>query len=322
MNLTFIVPLIGYGVFLHATQFDVSLLLLTLASVAALWLQQRHQGFDLAEQVRFVGDRVFLGERRLSLFPILWGSAIRNRVYEAAFLDDPITKLDCNKTFSTHIGVTKEGELVPQPISNRTPHALLVGPSGSGKTELMRLVATHFDAEIWSIDFNSGIGLKDVPRLSLQASENCLDVLDLMKRELRARGQRTLQPRLLLAVDGLDLALQNKTVYHLVQQIASQGRALNVMLLLSSQTLSGVPRTIWVNCANRFSLGADLESRVQLGFCGRSASSFGDWGEAEMLQGQRLVSFRFPLGFRNEKTASAETETVNPLLTRVSSTPQ
>jgi hypothetical protein len=218
--------------------------------------------------------------------------------------------------------VTKEGELVPQPISNRTPHALLVGPSGSGKTELMRLVATHFDAEIWSIDFNSGIGLKDVPRLSLQASENCLDVLDLMKRELRARGQRTLQPRLLLAVDGLDLALQNKTVYHLVQQIASQGRALNVMLLLSSQTLSGVPRTIWVNCANRFSLGADLESRVQLGFCGRSASSFGDWGEAEMLQGQRLVSFRFPLGFRNEKTASAETETVNPLLTRVSSTPQ
>jgi hypothetical protein len=322
MNLTFLIPLIGYGVFLHATQLDASLLLLTLASVAALWFQQRHKGFDLAGPVSFVGDRVFLGERRLSLFPILWGNSIRNRVYGAAFLVDPITKLDCSKTFSTHIGVTKEGELVLQPISNRTPHALLIGPSGSGKTELMRLVATQFDAEIWSIDFNSGLGLNDVPGLSLVASEHSLDALPLMRHELLARAQRALQPRLLLAVDGLERAIQNATVLSLVQQIASQGRALNVMLLLSSQTLSGVPRTIWVNCANRFSLGADLESRVQLGFCGRSVSSFGDWGEAELLQGQKLESFRFPLGLRNEKTATAQAEAVNPLLSRVSSTPQ
>jgi hypothetical protein len=186
----------------------------------------------------------------------------------------------------------------------------------------MRLLATHFDAEIWSIDFNSGNGLKDVPGLSLQASENCLDDLHLMKRELLARAQRALQPRLLLAVDGLDNALQNKTVCQLVQQIACQGRALNVMLLLSNQTLSGVPRTIWVNCANRFSLGADLESRVQLGFCGTSTSSFGEWGEADLLQGRRLVSFRFPLGFRIEKTATEQAGAVNPLLFRVSSTPQ
>jgi hypothetical protein len=86
--------------------------------------------------------------------------------------------------------------------------------------------------------------------------------------------------------------------------------------------MDGVPREIWVNCANRFSLGADLASRTQLGFTGQSNCNFGDWGEAELLQGQKLQIFRFPLGFRNEKTAPVKTEAINPLLSRVSSRPQ
>jgi hypothetical protein len=322
MNLLFLIPLIGYGIFLQASSTDGTLLWLTLISVYAWWLSARPKRFDLAEPVRFIGDRVWLGEHRLSLFPPLWGSAIRNRVFQVAFLEDPAKTLDADKSFSSHIGFTSAGELVPQPISNRTPHALLIGPSGSGKTELMRLIATQFDAEIWAIDFNTGIGLKDVRGVTLRATERDSGGLELMHEELLARGQRALNPKLLLVVDDLGRAMQNPNIKLLLHQIASRGRVLNVMLLLANQTMDGVPRTIWVNCANRFSLGADLGSRTQLGFTGQSNCNFGDWGEAELLQGQKLQIFRFPLGFRKEKTAPVKTEAVNPLLSRVSSRPQ
>jgi hypothetical protein len=322
MNLLFLIPLIGYGLFLQVSASDATLLWLTLVSIAAWWLGGRPRPLNLAEPVRFVGDRVWLGDRRLSPFPPLWGTALRNRVFEQAFQEDPMEKLDPNETFSSHIGVTPSGALVPQPISMRTPHAILIGPSGAGKTELMRLIATQLESEIWAIDFNTGIGFSDIPGLSLRVTKRDKSAIELMQQQLFARGQKALNAKLLVVVDGLGLALQNEHVYSLLQQIASQGRVQNVMLLCSNQTMAGVPRTIWVNCANRFSLGADVESRVQLGFTGKSAASFGDFGEAELLQGTKLQTFRFPLGFRKEKTAPVNTDAVNPLLSRVSSRPQ
>lgn len=322
MNLLFMIPLIGYGVFLQVSASDATLLWLTLVSVAAWWLGGGLRPLNLAEPVRFVGNRVWLGDRRLSSFPPLWGTDLRNRVFKQAFQEDPMEKLDPNETFSSHIGVTSSGALVPQPISIRTPHAILIGPSGAGKTELMRLIATQFESEIWAIDLNSGIGFNDIPGLTLRATETDNSALEKMRQELLARSQKSLNTKLLLVVDGLGLAMQNQFVSSLLQQIASQGRLLNVMLLLANQTMAGVPRTIWVNCANRFSLGADLASRIQLGFTGRSDCSFGDIGEAELLQGGKLQTFRFPLGFRKEKTAPVNTDAVNPLLSRVSSRPQ
>lgn len=322
MNLLFLIPLLSYGIFLHATQADMSLLLLTLLSIAALWLQARPQALDLSGPVRFIGNRVWLGERRLSLFPPLWGSAVRNRVFAAALWQDPLKNLDPVKTFSSSIGFTASGELVQQPISNRTPHAILIGPSSSGKTELMRLIAAQHESEIWAIDFNSGIGLKDVANVRLSATSLDTQPLEIMHQEFLLREQRAINSRLLIVVDGLADAMQNQRALTLLELVASRGRVLNVMMLLANQALEGVPRNLWANCANRFSLGADLESRMELGFIGRSDCAFGDWGQADLLQGTRLLSFRFPLGFRHEKTAPVIAEAVNPLLSRVSTRPQ
>lgn len=322
MNLLFLIPLLGYAIFLDATRADPSLLLLMLLSIAALWLQARPQSFDLSEPVRFLGNRVWIGERRLSLFPPLWGSSVRNKVFAAALWQDPLKNLDPVKTFSSSIGFTASGDLVLQPISNRTPHAILIGPSGSGKTELMRLIATQHESEIWAVDFNSGIGLKDVANLRLIATAHETQPLEIMHQEFMLREQRAINSKLLIVVDGLADAMQNQRALTLLELVASRGRVLNVMMLLANQTLEGVPRNLWANCANRFSLGADLESRMQLGFSGRSDCAFGDWGQAELLRGTQIISFRFPLGFRHEKTAPVLAEAVNPLLSRVSTRPQ
>lgn len=322
MNLLFLIPLLGYGIFLGASRADASLLWLTLLSIAGIWLQGRRQVFDLSEQVRFLGNRVWLGERRLNLFPPLWGSAVRNKVFAAALWQDPLKNLDPIKTFSSSIGFTASGDLVQQPISNRTPHAILIGPSGSGKTELMRLIAAQHESEIWAIDFNSGIGLKDICSVRLSATAQNTQPLEIMHQEFLLREQRAMNSKLLIVVDGVADAMQNQGALTLLELVASRGRVLNVMMLLANQTLEGVPRYLWANCANRFSLGADLESRTQLGFSGRSECAFGDWGQADLLQGARLLSFRFPLGFRNEKTAPVIAEAVNPLLSRVSTRPQ
>lgn len=322
MSVLFLVPALGYGLILLALSADATLLWLSLVTIAAWWWHERTKRFDLSQPVSFIADRVWIGERRLSLFALFWGSAIRNRVYAAAFWEDPIKNLDAVATFGSHIGVTATGQLICQPISNRTPHALLIGPSGTGKTELMRLIASQLEAEIWGIDYNGGVGLAGFTGLALIATEQDDSALDVMSREFLARKHRALQPKLLIVVDDLERALEHEAVALLLRQVASQGRVLNVMLLAANQTLGGVPRSIWVNCANRFSLGADLASRVELGFRGRSEAAFGDWGAAELIQGSRVVSFRFPLGFRNEKTAPAQAEAVNPLLSRVSSRPE
>lgn len=322
MNLLFLIPLLGYGIFLGASQADASLLWLTLLSIAGIWLQGRRQVFDLSEQVRFVGNRVWLGERRLNLFPPLWGSDVRNKVFAAALWQDPLKNLDTIKTFSSSIGFTTSGKLVQQPISNRAPHAILIGPSGSGKTELMRLIAAQHESEIWAIDFNSGIGLKDIYSVRLSATAHNTQPLEIMHQEFLSRAQRAMNSKLLIVVDGVAEAMQNQGALTLLELVASRGRVLNVMMLLANQTMEGVPRSLWANCANRFSLGADLESRTQLGFSGKSECEFGDWGQADLLQGARLLSFRFPLGFRNEKAAPVIAEAVNPLLSRVSTRPQ
>jgi hypothetical protein len=322
MNQLFLIPPLGYGLILLLTSGEGTLLWLSLTTIAAFWLQARTKRFDLDSPVSFVGDRVWMGAQRLCLFPLLWGSAIRNKVCEAAFWEDPITKLDPIASFSSHIGLSASGELLVQPISSQNPHAILIGPSGSGKTELLRLLATQLECEIWVLDFEGGNGVGDVPRVTLLASDSDSDALQIMNQEFALRNLRALNSKLAIVVDGLNRALQSQVAAILLEKAATQGRKLNVMLLATNQTLADVPKTIWVNCSNRFSLGADQESREQLGFSGRSQDSLGDWGHAELLQGSKLVSFRFPLGFRTEKTAPVVAEAANPLLSRVSSRPQ
>jgi hypothetical protein len=321
MNVTYFLPAVAVGLLAQAVSGESLLLWLSIAILATWWLRERVNRFDFKAQVRFIDDRVWLGEHRLGLFPILWGTRVRNKVYQAAFWRDPIQEADL-ASFQFHIGITTTGELLRQPISQLLPHALLVGPTGSGKTQLVRLIASQVDAEVWVIDLTDPVGLAGIPGLTRHVSQADSEAFLGMSSELNDRALKPLNPKLLLVVENVDLVIRNQSFAQLVEQVATTGRSHNVMLLATCQSRVGVPVRVLANCASQFTLSLDYSvSKPPEATANRSASN-GKWGKAKLVRGQESVEFRFPLGFENEKTAPVQTEAVNPLLTRVWSKPQ
>jgi energy-coupling factor transporter ATP-binding protein EcfA2 len=318
MSLLFLLPSLGYGLILFASTGNAMLLWLSLATMAVWVVHAQRKSLDLSLPISFRDQRVWIGERRLSLFPALWGSDVRNLVYSEAFSSKPLQNLNLELVFQSQIGITSSGEAVLQPISGAHPHALLIGPTGSGKTELMKLIAAHYSSEIWAIDFKGGAGFHDFQGVSMLVTDRDQSVLEAMLTTFSERQLQPANPKLLLVVDELGEALREPRVAKLVEQVAAKGRSLNVMLLAANQTLSQIPRTIWVNCQNRFSVSADLVDRSQLGFTGRTPAALAGLYSAELLQGSLQTAFGFAVGIEQEKTASTFVEAVNPLIARVS----
>lgn len=321
MNLTFLLPALVLGLTAHAVSDDSTLLWLSITIMLGWWLFERANRVDLKARVRFVDDRVWLGTRRLGLFPPLWGTEVRNKVYQAAFWRDPIATVR-PESFESHIGITTTGELLRQPISVRLPHALLVGPTGSGKTQLVRLIASQFDAEVWVVNLTDPYGLAGLPGVTRQLNGVDPTALRDLAGELSERELRPLNSKLMLVVESIDSVAKDKGLAQLLEKVASRGRSLNVMLLATSQTRSAVPGRVWENCANRFFLSLDYSVLNPLESALEGPSLVGNWGLAKLVRGQESLEFRFPLGFEKEKTAPIQTEAVNPLLSRVSSRPQ
>lgn len=318
MSLLFLLPSLGYGVMLFTTTGNAMLLWLSLATMAVWLIHSARKSLDLGQDITFVDGRVWVGERRLGLFPPLWGSEVRNRVYAEAFSANPLEGMNQAESFVSQIGVTANGDAVHQPISALAPHALLVGPTGSGKTELMKLIAAQYQAEIWAIDFKGGAGFGGFPSVTKLITDRDISQLDGVLEQLSNRQEQPANQRLLLVVDELGEALREPKVARLIEQVASKGRSLNVMLLAANQTLSQIPRTVWVNCANRFSVSADLVDRSQLGFTGKPAASVGEMHSAELWQHGKQVGFGFPVGLSHKKSAEDSSAVGNPLLARVS----
>lgn len=322
MNIIFFLPFVAYGLILMVRTGDWFLILLSLSSLLVWWFASQREVIDLEQEISFADGRVWLGRQRLGLFPAMWGSALRNRVYSAAFEESPLTQIDTEAVFRNQIGVTDKAEPVYQPLSPRFPHAIVIGPTAAGKTELLKLISSQYEAEMWVIDFSGGAGFNQFPGVSLMVTDHDSGPLDLMFERLLERELKPANTRLLLVVESLCEALNEPRVAALVGKVASRGRALNVMLLASNQSLGRLPRELLNNFANRISIRADPIDRSQLGFEVKDQASIGDFHLAELLQGSRQVGFGFPVGLSQERTASESSEAANPLLFRVSTKPQ
>ncbi|NBU22666.1 MAG: hypothetical protein EBS38_01970 [Actinobacteria bacterium] len=83
MNLLFVLPSIGYGLYLFVTSGSPTLLVMSAMTFCVWLLVARQRDVDLKAEVSQKDGRVYVGDRRLSWFPWLWGKQVRNLVYES-----------------------------------------------------------------------------------------------------------------------------------------------------------------------------------------------------------------------------------------------
>ncbi len=264
MSLLFLVPSVGYGLYLFIAQGNPILLIMSAVMFLVYSQTMKYRDIPNDASVIFLEDRVYLGDRRLPLLAILWPAKIRNQIFEAAFRKDPRELLADLRT--DHHGVSLAGEGLSLEPSDKSPHGIIIGPTGCGKTQLMRAVVNSFQGEIWAVDFKGGSGFRDFQNLAKIATEPDAQKLALEIKELiDNRQQRAFSMPLLLVVDELGEVMRHRELAQAIELVAAKGRSLGVFLLCANQTLSQVPRTIWVNCAIRVAIRADPVDAAQLG---------------------------------------------------------
>lgn len=318
MQALFLIPTLLYGVMTFFNGGSPMFLVVSVVTVLIWLLIGSQRELDLSKAVRFDGDRVYQGERRLSLFPWLWGAKVRNKVYATAFEVDPLVKLAT--LGESHIGVTAQGDFLSQPISAAVAHGLVIGPTGSGKTELAKIIADRFEGEVWAVDFKGGSGFAKHPKVrKILTNLEQSDPLELLN-ELRRRESGEYFDPLLVVIDELGELIRSAKWLSAIETIAAKGRSFQMHLLLCNQTLGQIPRTIWGNCAFRAGIAADQIDLAQLGIKGESKTSHGHGFALCSVNGTQ-VGFWFPFGSIKQKTAPALAEAVNPLI-RFDSRPQ
>lgn len=297
MNLLFLLPSVGYGLFLFAN--TGSPLLLTLSGLTLLvWLIVNQQRSIPTEgEVRVQDCRVWIGERRLGQAPWLWGSKVRNLVYSTLFAPAPLTP-SVSMLPTGAVGLTPEGVPLDLPANSVRPHTLIVGPTGSGKTVLAKRLLAAFPGPVAVIDFKGGFDYRELNLDQLFTQQDAGQAEDFIQRRLSEP-----QAPLLLVVDELAEVVRHPRLGPLVETVCAKGRSLGVWFVGITQTSGGIPRAVWANCHNRIVIAADAIDRVQLGFDAKSGTAELGWAE---LKSDSVTRFWFPAASREaSKPASA-----------------
>jgi len=310
VNLLFLLPSIGYGLYLFFTSGSVVLLVLSGLTLLVWLLVGSQRKLDVSQPVRVEDGRIWLGDVRLNLFPWTWSTKVRDAVYPALF-PIPVVQPNLAELPAWALGVCLDGQLLPSPISSKAPHALVVGQTGSGKTELLKRLILAFQGEVIVIDFKGGFDYESLTTpIRLFASNQAEVAVEVIKARLIGPSGQTL-----VVVDELAEALRTPALAIQLESIAAKGRSLGVHFIGASQTMSGVSRTIWSNCHTRFALRADPIDRAQLGMPIKPLESE-TAGYAEMFDGT-LKGFRFPM---TQETIQP-LDRGNPLLFRAATKP-
>ena len=320
-------PSVLLGLFYALSNGNWFMLASALATFALTFLIGR-RGAKIPEgDLRIVGNRVWLGEKRLPKRQLFWNLKLHRHVLNR-FLESRAPSIEeiRNLRNSGWFLGKKNGYLVGVglgfDISSGSGHLLVIGPTGSGKSELIHLALASIDNEVLVAfaDYKGGAVLTEAPQVFATSDIDPADIqaqfwqkllAELVTREqlLRAQGfaaweqlerQRLGSPRLLVIVDELVAAIRASSLASdAVTKIATKGRSLGVHLLVTSQSLTGIPREVLTNLRSRLALtGTDEVELLQMG-CKEKFSPSGEQTKAAMLlhDGQTFRT-QVPLGAR------------------------
>lgn len=217
-------------------------------------------------------------------------------------------------------GMAENNDLEFDLVSNG-PHALIVGSTGSGKSEFLRLITCSMlasksarDIRLVLIDFKGGAALRSLiehpATLTLITDIDSADherfwlylqgelrirELELADQQVSAIQHANNMPRLIVLADELPAILSSSPLaLQSFEAIAARGRSLGVHLIATSQSLSGIPRSLITNLPLRFALGitdpGDLISLMP-----NLRPSEVPSGRAIAMANGKSVSFDFPM---------------------------
>lgn len=201
------------------------------------------------------------------------------------------------------------------------PHALIVGSTGSGKSEFLKLITSSMlvgvlpgKLQLVLVDFKGGAALRGlnehpasltlVTDLEEGRHERFWLYLsgELKRRErlLASAGVASIDSlpelaRMIVLADELPAIITSHPLaIGTLDSIAARGRSLGVHLIATSQSLSGIPRSLITNLSMRFALGSmdpgDLISMLPSIRAGVSNSS-----RAIAIWGSSTIAFDFPI---------------------------
>ena len=306
VNLLFLMPSFGYGLFLFLSTGSAVLLVLSALTLLVWLVVGGQRKLDTSAPVSVRDGRIWLGDRRLNLFPWTWTTKVRDVVYPALF-PKPRPQLDLSKLAPWAIGLTLEGEMLASPIAPNSPHAIICGQTGAGKTQLIRRIISGFSGDVIVLDFKGGMDFQDLTApLRLFTGDQSELAIEVLSQRLANPGSPTL-----VVADELAEAVRNFKLAQVLESVASKGRSLGIHFVGATQTMTGIPRAIWSNCHSRFALRADSIDRSQLGFP-LQALNHEVIGYAELFDG-KTRGFIFPAEIPQPSEVS-----FNPLLRAVS----
>lgn len=277
--------------------------------------------------LRIVGNRVWLGEKRLPKRQLFWSRKLNERVFEK-FVEGQKPPLDGLRELRNscwRLGLPNAYLVGVQQafhLSEGAGHLLVIGPTGSGKSELLHLALASLDpaVEVSLADYKGGAVLTEsmvTPSTSdletVEQQNQFWMGLDgeLSRREgvLRTGGFASIEQaerlggseaRLLVVVDEVVAAIRSAPkALESLTRIATKGRSLGMHLLVTSQSLVGIPREVLINLRSRLALcGTDEVELLQLGCKEKMGTSTEQTKAAMLLHDGQTFRVQVPLGAR------------------------